>query len=370
MSVKTYFVGLISGTSIDAIDCVLVSFSGNTPSLEATYTHKYESSLRENIFTLCEHDQVSLKLLGETDIAVGLTFADAVAQLLTQEGIDAGHISAIGSHGQTVYHKPQPPLSFTLQIGDPNTIAFKTGITTVADFRRKDMAAGGQGAPLASLFHRFYFSSTDKSRVIVNLGGIANISIIAEGQDHLGYDTGPASVLMDYWINKHQQMTFDQQGEWAKQGSVNHDLLELLLDEPYFAESEPKSTGREYFNGDWLEAKLAKLNEILDAADVQATLLELTASTVATEIENQLVPEQVLICGGGAHNLALVNRIVELLPESQIKTTETLGLAPDWVEAVTFAWLAQQRVEEIPIDTCTVTGASKPVILGGIYLPN
>jgi anhydro-N-acetylmuramic acid kinase len=368
MPAKSYFIGLISGTSIDAVDCALVSFDHNTPTLEATYTHEYEPGLRDDIFTLCEQENVSLKLLGETDIAIGLTFANAVNQLLAQEGLDASVITAIGSHGQTVYHKPQAPLPFTLQIGDPNTIALNTGITTVADFRRKDMAAGGQGAPLASSFHRFFFNSPDTSRVIVNLGGIANISVIANEHKYIGYDTGPASVLMDYWINKHKQETFDQQGEWAAQGSVNADLLELLLDEPYFHEAEPKSTGREYFNGDWLETKLNILNHVIDAVDVQATLLELTASTVVTEIENQLEPEQVLICGGGAHNLALINRIAELLSESKVETTESLGLSPDWVEAVTFAWLAQQRMNEQPIDTCSVTGASKPVILGGVYL--
>ena len=370
MPEKPYFIGLISGTSIDAIDCVLVSITDNTPLLEATYTHQYEPSLRDNIFTLCEQEKVSLELLGETEIAIGLTFADAVGQLLIREGLEASQITAIGSHGQTIYHKPQQPLAFTLQIGDPNTIAFKSGITTVADLRRKDMAAGGQGAPLASLFHRFFFSAPDKNRVILNLGGIANISILAKGQAYLGYDTGPASVLMDYWINKHKQVTYDNQGKWAAQGSIDEDLLELLLDEPYFSESEPKSTGREYFKGDWLEARLAKLNHTVNAVDVQATLLELTATTVVTEIENQLEPDQVLICGGGAHNCALIDRIGELLPGCQVDTTESFGLAPDWVEAVTFAWLAHQRIEENPIDTCSVTGANKPVVLGGIYLPN
>ncbi|MBL4821578.1 MAG: anhydro-N-acetylmuramic acid kinase [Gammaproteobacteria bacterium] len=369
MPEKTYFIGLISGTSIDGIDCALVSFTNGFPTLEATLTQKYKPDLRDKIFTLCEQNEVSLKLLGETDIAIGLCFADVVRQLLSDQNLDATQIKAIGSHGQTIFHKPQQPLPFSLQIGDPNTIAFATGITTVADFRRKDMAAGGQGAPLAPLFHRFFFNSAAHNRVIVNLGGIANISVLAPEQTYLGYDTGPANVLMDYWVNKHKQLAYDDDGNWAATGAVNADLLELLMDELYFSKPEPKSTGREYFNGDWLEGKLSHFNQTCDAADVQATLLELTATTVVTEIENQLSPDQVFICGGGAYNSTLVNRIDELLPDSQVDSTEYIGLAPDWVEAVTFAWLAQQRLGKNPVDSRSVTGASCEVVLGGVYLP-
>jgi anhydro-N-acetylmuramic acid kinase len=367
---KSYFIGLISGTSIDAVDCALVSFTGGTPSLEATYQQQYSPQLRENVFKLCEQAQVPLTLLGETDVAVGSTFAEGVKALLSQAGLDSSQVTAIGSHGQTVFHHPESALPFTLQIGDPNTIAWRTGITTVADFRRKDMAAGGQGAPLAPLFHQFLFSDSNISRVVVNLGGIANISVIAEGFEGIGFDTGPANVLMDYWIHKHKNLAVDNQGKWGASGTVSSPLLELLLDDAYFSQPEPKSTGREYFNGSWLENRLATITEPLSPEDVQATLLDLTATTVATEIENQLCPDEVYLCGGGAHNLALVNRLTQLLSESKVLTTEALNLSPDWVEAVLFAWLAKQRIKGIPVDSRAITGASDPVILGGVYLPD
>jgi len=362
------FIGLISGTSIDAIDCALVSFDGARPTLKATHSRPYSPVLRQQLLTLCSQTDISLELLGEAHVAVGQHFAAAVNELLAREKLQPEQIQAIGSHGQTVYHKPEQPLAFTLQIGDPNTIAFNTGIITVADFRGKDMAAGGEGAPLAPLFHRAVFASPDTSRVIVNLGGIANLSVIADGREFLGYDTGPANVLMDYWIDKNLQQPVDLQGQWATSGDVSEDLLTLLLDDPYFAAPEPKSTGREYFNGRWLEERLSRLAQPVPAADVQATLLELTASTVVTEIDNQLQPDQVFLCGGGAHNTALVKRFRQLLPDSDVASTEQLGIPPDWVEAMTFAWLARERLAGSPQDTCSITGAARPVILGGVYL--
>jgi len=368
MAEPGYFIGLISGTSMDGIDCALASFDAGKPALHATLSHSYEPALRERLFDLCQQQPVSLESLGEAHIAVGQHFAAAVNELLDRENLSTRQIRAIGSHGQTIYHKPAKPLPFTLQIGDPNTIAVMTGITTVADFRGKDMAAGGEGAPLAPLFHRSVFGSPDHDRVIVNLGGIANISVVAQGRDFIGYDTGPANVLMDYWIGKHLAQPIDLQGQWAASGEVSEELLDSMLRDPYFAAAEPKSTGREYFNARWLERHLARLSRELPAADVQATLLELTASTVAMEIDNQLSPDEVFLCGGGAHNSALVRRLQQLLPESDVATTEVLGIAPDWVEAMTFAWLAWQRLEANAQDTTSITGASRPVVLGGVYL--
>jgi len=367
---KNYFIGLISGTSIDGVDCALVSFTDQQSAvIEATYSQSYPDALRKDLVNISESPQVTLKLLGETDIAVARCFADGVQNLLRSTNLSASDIIAIGSHGQTVYHKPASPLAFTLQLGDPNSIAAATGIATVADFRRKDMALGGQGAPLAPLFHRYFFGADATSRVIVNLGGIANITVLAQDSDLLGYDTGPANVLMDYWINSQRNLPIDQSGNWAAGGKVIPDLLEILLSEPYFSAPEPKSTGREYFNGQWLETHLKTLTLALDPQDVQRTLLELTAATVATEIENQLVPDEVLVCGGGAHNIALLNRLGELLPASKVCSTDARGLPPDWVEAMTFAWLAKLRMEETPVDARTITGAAHPAILGGVYLP-
>jgi anhydro-N-acetylmuramic acid kinase len=370
MAHPTYFIGLISGTSLDAIDCALVSFNDDKPVLQSSLARQYPPELRQQLLELCQQPLASLESLGEIHIAVGEQFAKSVRTLLEQEKLSNEQIVAIGSHGQTVFHKPAKPLAFSLQIGDPNTIALQTGIATVADFRGMDLAAGGQGAPLAPLFHRAVFGSADQARVIVNLGGIANISILAPGQDYLGYDTGPANVLLDYWADKHLGQPVDLQGAWAASGQVEEELLGRLLDDPYFASSEPKSTGREYFNGTWLEQHLAQSRENPAAVDVQATLLELTAATVAMEIENQLSPDQVFLCGGGAHNTALLNRIQELLPDSEVASTAKLGISPDWVEAMTFAWLARQRLEAIPQDTRSITGAERPVILGSVYRPD
>ncbi|MCB1672850.1 MAG: anhydro-N-acetylmuramic acid kinase [Gammaproteobacteria bacterium] len=368
MAEPAYYIGLISGTSIDGIDCALVSFDAERPTLHSYLSYPFPAPLRQQLFALCQQPDTSLRALGEAHIAVGQQFAAAVNALLEREQIDSRLVQAIGSHGQTVFHKPARPLPFSLQIGDPSTIAFLTGITTVADFRAKDLAAGGEGAPLAPLFHRAVFASPDQARVIVNLGGIANISVIAEGREFLGYDTGPANVLMDYWIDKNLHQSVDLQGQWASSGQVNDSLLELLLDDPYFAAPEPKSTGREAFNGRWLEQRLAALGQDLAPADVQATLLELTATIVATEIENQLAADQVYVCGGGAHNTALMQRLAQLLPDSEVNSTGQLGIPPDWVEAMTFAWLARQRLAGIAQDTPAITGASRPVILGGVYL--
>lgn len=366
---KSYYIGLISGTSIDAVDCALISIEADQLNLEATLSHPYPPALRDDIFRLCSNNEVPLKLLGETHIAIGLCFASAAERLLDDQGVSRSRVKAIGSHGQTVFHKPESPLPFTLQLGDPATIACRTGIATVADFRSMDMAAGGQGAPLAPLLHHYLFSDPAESRVIVNLGGIANITIIAPDLPLCGYDTGPANVLMDYWIHKQRGKQIDKDGRWAMSGTADEKLLESFLCDAYFPRPEPKSTGREYFNGEWLEQKLSEYDGSPTAEDVQATLLELTAVTVATEIENQLLPDRVFICGGGAHNGALVQRIAELLPQSQVTTTDAIGLPPDWVEAVTFAWLAHRRVTEQPVDSRAVTGATRPLLLGAMYLP-
>ncbi len=365
-----YFIGLISGTSLDAVDCALVNFDADIPTLRGTLALPYPAELRRDLQKLIQHPQTSLESLGETHVAVGEQFAKTVNMLLEEQEIAAEEVVAIGSHGQTVFHKPAKPLAFSLQIGDPNTIAVQTGIATVADFRGKDLAAGGQGAPLAPLFHRAVFGSSKFTRVIVNLGGIANISVLAPGQDYLGYDTGPANSLLDYWAEKHLGKPFDSCGAWASSGRVNEELLDLFLNDPYFSSPEPKSTGREYFNNSWLEQRLSELTEVPEPIDVQATLLELTAASVAMEIENQVDPDQIFLCGGGAHNTALLQRIRELLPGADVATTAKLGIDPDWVEAMTFAWLARQRLEKIAQDTRVITGAQRPVILGSVYRPD
>lgn len=362
-----YFIGLMAGTSLDGIDCALVDLSTAIPRVVASSCTPYDASLRASLLGLCGDPQVALCELGRLDIEVGRAFAATVIALLKNENIDAAAVTALGSHGQTVFHEPNTAAPFSLQIGDPNTLAELTGITTIGDFRRRDMAAGGQGAPIAPLLHRHCFSSKDQNRLIINVGGIANLTSLPTNEQTLAFDTGPGNVLMDYWVAKHHGKPYDAAGEWARTGAVNQTLLAILRATPYFALNAPKSTGRELFNGTWLEGHLQQLGEPLPAQDVQATLLELTATTVVDAATARAQSGALYLCGGGAHNDALRYRIAELAPQFSVGTTAELGLDPDWVEAAAFAWMAQQTLAGNTVDTAPFTGARKPVILGGIY---
>ncbi len=258
-------------------------------------------------------------------------------------------------------------MPFTLQLADPNVITQLTGITTVADFRRRDIAAGGQGAPLASLLHRNCFSSTSEDRVVVNIGGMANITVLDKSGESLAFDTGPGNVLMDYWIGKNLDKNFDNNGDWARSGKTDQALLSLLLDEEYLSLPPPKSTGRELFNGHWLESKLQQCRPGVADADVQATLVNLTVATITAEIRKHIAPDQVYICGGGAHNTTMMTALQTALPDAEVASTAAAGLDPDWVEAIAFAWMAKQTLAGQRIETAAFTGATEPVILGGIY---
>ena len=362
-----YYIGLMSGTSVDGVDCVLVQFQGDQPKLIASHFEPIEPGLREDILQLCSGENNGLELYGNTDVAIGQLFAKAALTLLANEEIERTAIRAIGSHGQTVFHHPQGDTRFTLQIGDPNSIAQLCGITTIADFRRRDMAAGGQGAPLAPVLHRNCFQSATSDRVVLNVGGIANITVLNKDGTCLAFDTGPANVLMDYWIGKHQQRNYDKNGDWAASGNIIQPLLKLLLDEPYFSKAAPKSTGRELFNGLWLEEKLHKLGQELAITNVQATLLRFTIDSIVNEIRKTSQPAEVYVCGGGAHNNAFMNGLQARLSDCSILSTAKLGIDPDWVEAIAFAWMAKQTSEGRTIDTTPFTGAAQATVLGGIY---
>lgn len=362
-----YYIGLISGTSVDGVDCALVQFDGDQPKLIATHSEPIESGLREDILRLCGGKNIDLELYGNTDVAIGQLFARAALTLLTNENIERKAIRAIGSHGQTVFHYPQGATRFTLQIGDPNSIAHLTGITTIADFRRRDMAAGGEGAPLAPLLHRNCFQSASTDRVVLNVGGIANITVLNKDGTCLAFDTGPANVLMDYWIAKYQQKNYDKNGDWAASGNVIQPLLKLLMDDPYFSKKAPKSTGRELFNGPYLEEKLQKLGQNLATSDVQATLLRFTIDSIVNEIRKTSQPTEVYVCGGGSHNNAFMDGLQARLRDCNVLSTAKLGIDPDWVEAIAFAWMAKQTSEGRSIDTTPFTGAAKATILGGVY---
>lgn len=362
------YIGLMSGTSLDGVDIAIVDFAKHPPQIIHCATWPYEADLKQRIRDITINSTTSLTNLCQLDVELGLNYADIINRTLESCGIAKHTVIAIGNHGQTIQHGPDDDPPFTLQIGDPNVIAAKTGITSVADFRRKDVALGGQGAPLAPAFHQFLFASDSVDRVIINIGGIANITFLpaAVESEVVGFDTGPGNTLLDYWSSKNQGIAYDEQGKWGETGSVIVELLESMLsDEPYFQQLPPKTTGTEYFNSNWL---MPYLRPEFISADVQASLVDLTAETIARGV--RLLPASSIecyICGGGVHNRHLVKRIQELLHDCPINSTEDLGLDPDFVEAVAFAWLARQTMNQQAGNLPTVTRASSETILGGIY---
>ncbi|WP_445357803.1 anhydro-N-acetylmuramic acid kinase [Microbulbifer sp. ANSA002] len=365
------FIGLMSGTSVDAIDAVLVDFGGEEkikPRILAALSHPIHPSLRSAILALCSPGPSELDRAGQLDRQLGQVFAEATNTLLARAGIEPSDVTAVGSHGQTVRHRPPGTVSspFTLQLGDPNTIAALTGISTVADFRRRDMALGGQGAPLMPAFHRAAFK-TEGNRAVVNIGGMANITELKADGSICGYDTGPGNALLDYWVGLHKKQPFDRDGGWAASGRVSPELLNRLMSAPYFSAEPPKSTGRETFNANWLEQALAGLE--LAPADVQATLSEVTAASIAEAVHSFADGGELLICGGGARNKDLLSRLQRRLPTWSITDTGTYGIDADWLEAVGFAWLARQTLLGLPGNCPGVTGAKKEAVLGAIYPP-
>lgn len=373
MDDSAYYIGIISGTSMDAIDCVVIELRDNKLDLLATQTTHYPAEIRQQLFELCANPVISLMDFGKLDVAVGNVFGAAINKLIGACGLDPAEITAIGSHGQTIFHAPEPPQAFSLQIGDPNTIATATGITTVADFRQRDVSAGGQGAPLAPLFHQFLFKKSADPQCILNIGGISNITWLNNeiNSTPVGFDTGPGNALMDLWVNRWLQLPYDADGAWAASGSIIPTLLDRFLEEKYFQKPAPKSTGRELFNREWLENSLAGLHT-LQPEDVQRTLLELTARTIADALmqthPNQSNPTaELLVCGGGVYNKKLMQRLQKLLPGLIVSSTALHGMPPDWIEASTFAWLASKTIRKEKIDTRVLTGAQEPIILGGVY---
>lgn len=368
---SSLYIGLMSGTSVDAIDSALITCHDGQVQLLATHQHDMPASTRDCIASLSHSGPDEIERLGPLDRDLGRHFAAAALAVADKAGKSPEQIRAIGSHGQTVRHRPPSggagPNSFSLQLGDPNTIAEITGIMTIADFRRRDIAAGGEGAPLAPAFHAAAFAQDGVNRAVVNIGGIANASLLEGDTLRMGFDTGPGNTLLDHWIQRHQGQAFDCDGKWAATGKVLEALLSDLQQHPYFALSGPRSSGKEDFNLSWLDDRL-KAYPDLNPTDVQATLAEFTASTIAAAIENSKVAvTEVYVCGGGAHNPDLMRRLERQLAPATLASTATIGVAPDWVEAVTFAWLAHQTLEGLAGNAPAVTGASGPRILGGIY---
>jgi len=360
------FVGLISGTSMDGVDAALLDCSTMPPHIIATHAGAYPSGLRRQLDAALQLEDPLSADLSALDIAVGEGFALAANALLADAGISPGEVTAIGSHGQTIRHAPDATPPYSLQIGDPRTISRLTGIDVVADFRTADIEAGGQGAPLVPAFHASVFTDNTETRVILNIGGIANITILpamASTQAVRGFDTGPGNTLMDVWAGRHLASRMDIDGRWSASGQVDTRLLSALLADPYFRRAPPKSTGREYFNAAWLDSH-AEVGDC-PAQDVQATLCELTACSIARAVLAYAgSARRVLVCGGGVHNLQLMSRLSAALRGLAVESTGDYGVDPDWVEAAAFAWLARQHLSARPGNIPGVTGARYPAVLG------
>ncbi len=364
------FIGLISGTSADGIDAALVAFPDPVATtgmrLVAARVHPWQAALRERLVALGQGgDLQDLDEYGRLDVQVADAFAEASLQLLAEAGVDAAGVAAIGSHGQTIRHRPHSVPPFTLQIGDGSVIAERTGIATACDFRRRDVAAGGQGAPLVPAFHAALLHSADEDRAVLNLGGIGNYTLLPGSGEVRGFDTGPANALLDAWCLRHTGRAFDADGAFAGSGRADAGLLQRLLDEPWFALPPPKSTGREQFHLAWLQPRLAGGES---PADVQATLLELSAATIADALRAQQPrTARVIACGGGVRNPRLMDAIARRLPGVAVETTTAYGLDPDYVEAMAFAWLARETLAGRPGNLPAVTGAAGARVLGVVH---
>lgn len=358
-----FYIGLMSGTSMDGIDAALIQLPSNK--LIHGITKKYSKETKTMLEELVLTQHTSLGKLSHLNSLIGVEFANAVKQVLDESGYAASAITAIGSHGQTVCHDTKAAFPYTLQLGCAHTISFLTEIDVVADFRTKDLVNGGQGAPFAPLYHQELFAQYDEHVAIVNVGGIANVSFINPGQQIRGWDVGPGNCLMDAWIALHQNKEYDSQGRWAAQGELIQPLLDKFLADPFFLQAAPKSLGKEYLSLEWLKQYL---KPEYSPIDIQTTLLELTAKGIAKSIlETEPGIQRLYLCGGGTHNTQLINRLSHLLPNIEVSSVNDLGVNPDFLEAMMFAWLASQTINSIAVDLRSITGSKKKAILGAIY---
>lgn len=360
----SYYIGTLSGTSLDGIDIALVQFNGSQPEVIKSTTIKYPLEFKNTLRETIRDKQVSFEALGTLEQRIAKLTADGIKQILQLTNTDPHTVNAIGLHGQTLFHIPG---QYSLQIGDPNLVAYLTGIKVVSDFRRMDIAAGGQGAPLTPLIHQALFHSYEHDTLVINLGGIANMTVLNKEKPHQyhGYDIGPANTLLDTWCEKYHNKPFDKDGRWASEGKLIKPLLDSMLQDPYFTEPHPKSTGPEYFNLDWVQSHMEGTHS---AQDVQTTLTELTALILADAAKREFHTGRVLLCGGGCHNMHLVNRITRHLHDFQVMPSNEVGVDCDSLEAVFFAWLARKRLKNEPLRLEQITGSQTPICLGGVYL--
>lgn len=355
------YIGVMSGTSLDGVDVTLCEIDNSTCKLIESTEYQFDQELKDEILTIIA-GYTSLEEVGTLNTKLGCLFADSVNSFLQTKEINPKSVKAIGLHGQTLWHSPHSRYPFSMQLGCPNVVSTKTGIQVVSDFRSMDVANGGEGAPFAPTFHQFLFGKMDKKTVVVNIGGMANISVL--GDELKGWDTGVGNALLDYWIKECKELAFDKDGVFAQSGEIDQNLLDSLLHDEYFRQEPPKSTGREYFNDTWLASHLPVFQTIKDK-DIQRTLLELTAKSICEDVietDSQLL----ILCGGGAKNGFLVERIKELC-KIEVKISDELGINSDFMESMAFAWFAYKRIHNEVVHLSSVTGAKKDSVLGGIY---
>jgi len=365
LKIANYYIGIMSGTSLDGIDAVLADFNLSPPSLLHAFYLSYSEGLRNRLLDLHRpgHDELHRAAMLGNELAHH--YAEAVAGLLNENGINPPEVAAIGCHGQTVRHCPQTGRGYTIQLYNPALLVELTGITVVADFRSRDIAAGGQGAPLVPAFHQVLFRDTGIHRVIVNIGGICNLTSLAPSGEVNGFDCGPGNIMLDGWCSRHTGNAYDENGAWAESGKVDRALLEKLLALQFFSFPPPKSAGRELFNLPWLESCLSGDEK---PADVQATLLQLTVVAIAESVVSYFPSAaEIYLCGGGARNSTLVAGLRTALPDKTVELTDRLNVDADWLEAFAFAWLARQAILGLPGSFPAVTGARGARLLGAIY---
>jgi anhydro-N-acetylmuramic acid kinase len=363
------YIGLMSGTSLDGVDGVLVDFAWSRPKVLSHHTLPFDASLKRDLLILNTPSDNELHRAALAANCLVRIYADTVQALLLKSGHQAKDVHAIGAHGQTVRHQPGAfdGTGYTLQLNNPSLLAELTGIDVVADFRSRDVAAGGQGAPLVPLFHQHMFEQAGQTVGVLNLGGMANLSVLSPSAEVQGFDCGPGNALLDHWCQQHTGQPFDNNGAWARTGQVIEPLLDALLNEPFLQQVPPKSTGRDLFNAIWLENKLDSF-AAASAADVQATLTEFTACACVSDVR-RYAPEatELMVCGGGALNAWLMTRLQSGLPHLKVLSTAERGLPPQQVEATAFAWLARQTMRRLPGNSPKVTGAQGARILGGVF---
>lgn len=356
------YIGVMSGTSLDAVDIALCEIKDESFELLHSDEYPFDEELKSDILSAI-NEPVTLKTVGELDTRLGKLFANAISTFILDKKINKHSIKAIGLHGQTLWHEPNSEYPFSMQLGNANIITTQTGVSVVSDFRQKDIAHGGQGAPFAPAFHQYLFSRLEGNIAVLNIGGIANLSLLNDKL--VGYDTGCGNVLMDYWISHNNSVPYDKDGEWAKSGSVHGGLLKQMLDEPYFSLHAPKSTGRELFNEKWLQNKLEDFKHV-NGEDVQATLLELTTLSISNEVKKTST-DLLIVCGGGVKNTQLMKRLQAELNGVEVVSSDECGVSSAFMEAMAFAWLAYKRVHKEIVKLKSVTGARQNSILGCIY---